>query len=121
MGSEIRVIADLATPYRMPICLHNVSGLLLNLASQQFSAAIHSAPMMAWARGSDRALAAKSNVPVIKNGKMQVHSSSGIGVDLDEDYLRAHLTPGEPWWGELRTIKYLIVARPVEIEHRIIC
>jgi galactonate dehydratase len=95
----VKVIADLAASYRMPICLHNVSGLLLNLASQQFSAAIHNAPMMECARGSDQAPAAKSNVPVIKNGKMRVHSSPGIGADLDEDYLRAHLAPGEPWWG----------------------
>jgi L-alanine-DL-glutamate epimerase-like enolase superfamily enzyme len=95
----VKVIADLAASYRMPICLHNVSGLLLNLASQQFSAAIHNAPMMECARGSDQAPAAKSNFPVIKNGKMQVHSSPGIGADLDEDYLRAHLAPGEPWWG----------------------
>jgi galactonate dehydratase len=95
----VKVIADLAASYRMPICLHNVSGLLLNLASQQFSAAIHNAPMMECARGSDQAPAAKSNVPVIKNGKMQVHSSPGIGADLDEDYLKAHLAPGEPWWG----------------------
>jgi L-alanine-DL-glutamate epimerase-like enolase superfamily enzyme len=95
----VKVIADLAASYRMPICLHNVSGLLLNLASQQFSAAIHNAPMMECARGSDQAPAAKSNVPVIKNGKMRVHSSPGIGADLDEDYLKAHLAPGEPWWG----------------------
>jgi galactonate dehydratase len=95
----VKVIADLAASYRMPICLHNVSGLLLNLASQQFSAAIHNAPMMECARGSDQAPAARSNVPVIRNGKMQVHSSPGIGADLDEDYLRAHLAPGESWWG----------------------
>ena len=95
----VKVIADVAASYRMPICLHNVSGLLLNLASQQFTAAIHNAPMMECARGSDRSPAAKSNVPVIRNGKMQVHSAPGIGADLDQDYLRAHLAPGEAWWG----------------------
>jgi L-alanine-DL-glutamate epimerase-like enolase superfamily enzyme len=81
----VKVIADLAASYRMPICLHNVSGLLLNLASQQFTAAIHNAPMMECARGSDRSPAAKSNVPVIRNGKMQVHAAPGIGAGLDQD------------------------------------
>jgi L-alanine-DL-glutamate epimerase-like enolase superfamily enzyme len=77
------MIAGLAASYRMPMRLHNVSGLLLNLASQQFSAAIHNAPRMECSRGSDRSPAAKSNVPVIKDGKMKVHSAPGIGADLD--------------------------------------
>ena len=50
----VTVIADLAASYRMPVCLHNVSGLLLNLASQQFSAAVHNAPRMECARGWDK-------------------------------------------------------------------
>ncbi|MBN1400863.1 MAG: mandelate racemase/muconate lactonizing enzyme family protein, partial [Anaerolineae bacterium] len=41
-----KMIADLAGVYRMPICLHNVSGLALDMASQQFSAAVHNCPMM---------------------------------------------------------------------------
>ena len=95
----VKVIAGLAASYRMPICLHNVSGLLLNLASQQFTAAIHNTPRMECARGADRSPAAKSNVPVIKDGKMKVHSSPGIGANLDQDYLKTHLAPGESWWG----------------------
>ena len=95
----VKVIADLAASYRMPICLHNVSGLLLNLASQQFTAAIHNAPRMECARTATHAPAAKANVPVIKNGKMLVHSAPGIGAELDENYLRANRVQGEPWWG----------------------
>ena len=37
-------IADLAALYRTPITLHNVSGLLLNAASQQLAAAIFNCP-----------------------------------------------------------------------------
>jgi len=33
--TAVKMIADLASAYRMPISLHNVSGLLLNMASQQ--------------------------------------------------------------------------------------
>ena len=83
----------------MPICLHNVSGLLLNLASQQFTAAIHNAPRMECARGANRSPAAKANVPVIKNGKMLVHSAPGIGAELDDNYLKGNRVQGEPWWG----------------------
>jgi L-alanine-DL-glutamate epimerase-like enolase superfamily enzyme len=95
----VKVIADLAASYRMPICLHNVSGLLLNLASQQFTAAIHNAPRMECARGANRSPAAKANVPVIRNGKMLVHSAPGIGAELDDNYLKANRVQGEPWWG----------------------
>ena len=60
----VKVIADLAASYRMPICLHNVSGLLLNLASQQFTAAIHNAPRMECARGANRSPAGPGRAPV---------------------------------------------------------
>jgi hypothetical protein len=36
---------------------------------------------------------------VIVNGKMKVSSLPGLGLDLNLDYLKAHLAPGEPWWG----------------------
>ncbi len=39
-----RRIADLAALYRTPITLHNVSGLLLNAASQQLAAAVFNCP-----------------------------------------------------------------------------
>jgi galactonate dehydratase len=94
----VKTIAQVAASYRMPVCLHNVSGLLLNLASQQFSAAVHNAPRMECARGSDKSPLARSNVPVIQNGKMRVHSAPGIGADLDDGYLKAHMAPGEVWW-----------------------
>lgn len=94
-----KVIADLAGLYRIPVCLHNVSGLALNLASQQFSAAVFNCPMMECRRDADQAPEAASNVPVIKGGKMKVSTLPGLGLDLDQDYLKANQAEGEPWWG----------------------
>jgi L-alanine-DL-glutamate epimerase-like enolase superfamily enzyme len=93
------MIADFASAYRMPIALHNVSGLLLNMACQQFAAAVHNCPRIECSRGSDKPKAAASNAPVIVNGKMKVSSLPGLGLDLNLDYLKAHLAPGETWWG----------------------
>jgi L-alanine-DL-glutamate epimerase-like enolase superfamily enzyme len=93
------MIADLASVYRMPIALHNVSGLLLNMASQQVAAAVKDCPRIECGRGSDKPKAAASNAPVITNGKMKVSSLPGLGLDLDLDYLKAHMAHGEPWWG----------------------
>jgi len=42
--SGARMIAALAAEYRIPIALHNVSGLLLNMASQQVAAATFNCP-----------------------------------------------------------------------------
>ena len=94
-----KIVADLAALYRIPVCLHNVSGYVLNMASQQWSAAVFNCPMMECTRDADRAPEAASNAPVIRNGHMQVSTLPGIGVDLDQDYLKANRAEGEPWWG----------------------
>jgi L-alanine-DL-glutamate epimerase-like enolase superfamily enzyme len=94
-----KIIADVAAHYRVPVCLHNVSGLVLNMASQQFSAAHFNCPWMECVRTSDQAKAAASNAPVIKGGKMRISTLPGLGLDLNMDYLKSGLAPGEPWWG----------------------
>jgi L-alanine-DL-glutamate epimerase-like enolase superfamily enzyme len=37
--------------------------------------------------------------PIIKDGKIQIQDKPGFGVELNEDHVRAHLAPGENWWG----------------------
>ncbi|MBM3747363.1 MAG: mandelate racemase/muconate lactonizing enzyme family protein, partial [Acidobacteria bacterium] len=91
--------ADLAALYRIPVCLHNVSGLALNMASQQWSAAVFNCPMMECTRTADQAEEAASNAPVIRNGRMRVSTLPGLGLDLNQDYLKANRVEGEPWWG----------------------
>ncbi len=94
-----KIIADVAAAYRMPICLHNVSGYALNLASQQFGASVFNCPRIECRPWYDEAPEAAGNIPVVKNGFMQVHSSPGLGIMLDDDYLKANRADGEPWWG----------------------
>jgi len=95
----VKRMADLAALYRIPISLHNVSGLILNLASQQFSAAIFNCPLMECSVRADQYQWATPNPLVIKGGKMQIGTKPGLGVELDEEYLKAHRAAGEPWWG----------------------
>ena len=92
-------IADLAALYRIPISLHNVSGLILNMASQQFSAATFNCPLMECSARADQYQWASPNPIVIKEGKMKISSAPGLGVELDQDYLKANRAEGEPWWG----------------------
>ena len=95
----VKRMADLAALYRIPISLHNVSGLILNLASQQFSAAIFNCPLLECSVRADQYQWATPNPLVIKEGKMQISTKPGLGVELDQEYLQAHRAAGEPWWG----------------------
>ncbi len=94
-----KIIADLAAAYRMPISLHNVSGHALNLASQQFAASVFNCPRIECRPWYYEAPEATGNIPVVKNGKMQVADLPGLGILLNESVLKENLAEGEPWWG----------------------
>ena len=94
-----KIIADLAAAYRTPIALHNVAGYALNLASQQFAASVFNCPRIECRPWFDEAPDAAGNIPVVKNGRMQVATLPGLGILLNDDFLKANLADGEPWWG----------------------
>lgn len=93
-----KAIADLAALYRTPITLHNVSGLLLNMASQQLAASIFNCPRIECTRRATDLKWARTNPLEIRNGRMKISTAPGLGVELDEDYLKAHRAEGEPYW-----------------------
>ncbi|MFT5368737.1 MAG: L-alanine-DL-glutamate epimerase-like enolase superfamily enzyme [Candidatus Latescibacterota bacterium] len=95
-----RTIAELAALYRIPVSLHNVGGLGLNMASQQWSAAVFNCPLMESRGDSDQAPEALSNTPVIKDGYMDVSTMPGLGLDLNQEYMKEARNEGEPWWGD---------------------
>ena len=78
--------------------LHNVSGLLLNAASQQLAAAIFNCPRIECTRRATSLPWAGPNPLKIESGRMQVSDAPGLGVELDLDYLAAHRWPGDPAW-----------------------
>jgi galactonate dehydratase len=91
-------IAELAALYRTPITLHNVSGLLLNAASQQLAAAIFNCPRIECTRRAGALEWASPNPLEIRDGRMRISRAPGLGVTLDPDFLDAHRWPGEPMW-----------------------
>ena len=93
-----KMIAELAARYRTPVALHNVSGLLLALASQQLAASIFDCPRIESQRTADEIPWARPNPLVIKGGRMKVGRLPGLGVELDSEYLKANRADGEPWW-----------------------
>jgi galactonate dehydratase len=94
----VKAMADLAAAYRMPITLHNVSGLLLNMASQQLAASIFDCPRIECTRRATSLRWATDNPLRISKGRMEICNAPGLGVTLDEDWLKARRFAGEPYW-----------------------
>ncbi len=94
-----RKIAALAQVHRVAMTCHNVSGAILNAASQQVSAAVYNCPMLECVRRPEQYRGVLGQPIVIRDGRMQISAAPGLGIDIDHDYLQAHRAPGEPWWG----------------------
>lgn len=42
---------------------------------------------------------AATNFPVVRGGMLKVPDGPGLGLELNEDFLRKNLMAGEPYWG----------------------
>jgi L-alanine-DL-glutamate epimerase-like enolase superfamily enzyme len=93
-----RKIAALAETHRTPMTCHNVSGAILNAASQQLLASVFNAPMLECVRRPEDYRGLLGTPIVIRDGKMRISTAPGLGFEIDEDYLKAHRAAGEPYW-----------------------
>ncbi len=98
---EAKRIADLAALYYIPICGHNASSPVGAIASAHVAAAIRDFRALEFSPGSPEKYfsAAIYDSPIIKDGEWQILDKPGLGIELNEDYARKHLAPGEEWWG----------------------
>jgi L-alanine-DL-glutamate epimerase-like enolase superfamily enzyme len=95
-------IADYAALTRTPVALHNVGSLVLCYANAHFGSAIQNFYRSESALGRPTRHVEKmaaGNPPVVQNGRLKVPQGPGLGLDLNFDYLRSVLAPGEEWWG----------------------
>ena len=99
---ESKKIADLADTFYMPVCSHIASSPLGFMASAHCAAAIRNFKAHEHSVGRFSEAWEKFVIhsePLIKDGRIQIPDKPGIGVELNEDQVRAHLFPGEQWWG----------------------
>lgn len=97
-----RKIADYAAITRTPVALHNVGTLVRTYASAHMSMAIQNfyrSESWLGRPGRLREQMTKGEPPAVKNGILRVPDKPGLGLDIDEAFLRKHVAPGEPWWG----------------------
>ncbi|HMF75859.1 MAG TPA: mandelate racemase/muconate lactonizing enzyme family protein [Bryobacteraceae bacterium] len=96
-----RKIADYAALTRTPFALHNVGSLLLTYANAHFSSSAKNFYRSESALGrTPRYIEqmAASNPPQVSNSRLKVPDGPGLGVELNDDFLRRNLVNGEPFW-----------------------
>jgi galactonate dehydratase len=97
-------IADYAALTRTPMALHNGGGSLIRLyASAHLSGAVENffkiENGLGETFGYSREKMAAGKEPVIRKGVMQFPEGPGLGLQINEDWLRQHMAKGETWWG----------------------
>jgi L-alanine-DL-glutamate epimerase-like enolase superfamily enzyme len=95
-------IADYAALTRTPLALHNVGSLVMTYANAQFAVSIQNffkcESALAHPGRYVEAMAA-SNPPQVSKGEMTLPKGVGLAVDLNPDFLKKNLAPGETYWG----------------------
>jgi L-alanine-DL-glutamate epimerase-like enolase superfamily enzyme len=98
---ETKRIADLAHVFGLPMANHNTGSQVCTYASAQWAASIRDYMALETITGEggwmDQVLLLDR--PYIKDGFIQVSDKPGLGLELNPDIVRAHLAPGETWWG----------------------
>ena len=91
----------MASIFGLPMASHNTGSQSFTWATCQWAASIQDYVACETVTGQggwmDQLLVLDG--PYIKEGYMKVTEKPGLGVDLDPDVAKAHLAPGEKWWG----------------------
>ena len=98
---ETKRIADMASVFGLPMATHNTGSQLHTWATCQWAGSIRDYLACETITGAggwmDQVLLLDK--PYIQNGFVQVTDQPGLGVELNPDVVKAHLAPGERWWG----------------------
>jgi L-alanine-DL-glutamate epimerase-like enolase superfamily enzyme len=98
---ETKRIADMAHIFGLPMANHNTGSQVYTYAAVQWAASIRDYISLETITGEggwmDQVLLLDG--PYIKDGFVQVTDKPGLGIEVNPDVVRAHLAPGETWWG----------------------
>jgi L-alanine-DL-glutamate epimerase-like enolase superfamily enzyme len=98
---ETKRIADMAHMFGLPMATHNTGSQVYTYAAVQWAASIRDYISLETITGEggwmDQVLLLDG--PYIKDGFIQTTDKPGLGIELNPDVVRAHLAPGETWWG----------------------
>ena len=98
---ETKRIADMAHMFGLPMANHNTGSQVYTYSAVQWAASIRDYIALETITGEgdwmDKVVLLDG--PYIKDGYVQVTDKPGLGIELNPDVVRAHLAPGETWWG----------------------
>jgi L-alanine-DL-glutamate epimerase-like enolase superfamily enzyme len=101
---QAKKIADLAELFEIPVCAHIASTPVGAIASAHAAASIRDfraqefSPSSKWTPEDWEKFVIYEG-GVIRGGKYRILDKPGLGLEINEDFTRQHLMPGETWWG----------------------
>ena len=97
---ESKRIHDLAENYYIATAAHNPASPVGTIASAHAAASMRDFRVHELAKYIDwwQDLVVHDG-PIIENGYLAIRDKPGYGIDLNPDVAKAHLAPGETWWG----------------------
>jgi L-alanine-DL-glutamate epimerase-like enolase superfamily enzyme len=98
---ETKRMADLADLYGRPMANHNTGCLINTYATIQWAASVRDyiACETVLGRGDWMDQVILHDGPPIRGGTITVPDKPGLGIELNPDVVKAHLVPGETYWG----------------------
>ncbi len=97
---ESKRISDMADTYYIWTAAHNPASPIGTIASAHACSSMRSFRIHELAKYIDwwQDLVIHDG-PIIENGYLNIQDKPGYGVEINPDVARAHLAPGETWWG----------------------
>jgi galactonate dehydratase len=97
----VRKIADYAALTRTPVALHNVGSLVLTYSNAHFGSSIENFYRSESQLGRPNRYieGMTATPPEVRNSQLKVPTGPGLGLDINPDFLRGNLEPGEEFWG----------------------
>lgn len=97
---ESKRISDMAESYYIATAAHNPASPVGTIASAHAAASMRNFRVHELARyipwWQDLVL---HDGPIFENGYLTIQDKPGYGIELNPDVARAHLAPGQLWWG----------------------
>ena len=98
---EAKRIADLADLYGIWTACHNPASAVGTIASAHAAASVRNFRVHELAGGRDPWTfeMVTHEGPFFQDGYFVIQDKPGLGIELNPDVVKAHLAPGETWWG----------------------
>jgi L-alanine-DL-glutamate epimerase-like enolase superfamily enzyme len=98
---ETKRIADLAEIFYLPMATHNTGSAVCTVATAHWAGTIRDflASETVLGKGDWMDDVVVHDGLFIKDGHISLTEKPGLGLELDPDVVKAHLVPGETYWG----------------------